>query len=240
LIREASNFRFGLPDLNKPDTICELYSNHVAAHIISLLSIARLLDDDNKLMDVVYGNRGVFSVPLLKWFNRAVYGESDNPIPCYRNSGGDASTSHPSFQTDNVAPGEIEDRYRNANPAQGFGYTLGVLKYLYNIGFLLKNSGYDFLNYQGLHHQSIKLSTKYYACFGEHVGFGNTVTASNAAPCPDYQQYIGKVVVGLQEDVLMGAYQFPDESTIVSLDESAKASAGQELLDAIQFGRWRD
>lgn len=45
LILEASNFRAALPQMNGPSTICERYSNHVGAHLLGLLAIARLLDD---------------------------------------------------------------------------------------------------------------------------------------------------------------------------------------------------
>jgi hypothetical protein len=58
LVREASNFRFTLPELNRSaDTRCELYSNHVGAHLAGLLSIARLLDDGRKFNAVLYGDR---------------------------------------------------------------------------------------------------------------------------------------------------------------------------------------
>jgi hypothetical protein len=36
-----------------------------------------------------------------------------------------------------VAPGEILDRYRNANTGQAFGYTLGVLAGLFNMADLM-------------------------------------------------------------------------------------------------------
>jgi hypothetical protein len=242
LIREASNFRAALPQMNGPATICERYSNHVGAHLLGLLAIARLLDDGRKFNAVLYGNdRSIpVAIPWTNWFNHAVYGENDKPIACHKNTGPDSLASHPSFQTAVVAPGEIEDRYRNANAAQGFGYPLGVLAGLFEMSELMKNAGFDALRYRGTHHQSIEMATHYYACYGKNVGFKKTATADNARACPDYRQYIGQIVNGLETDIVMGAYRFPGNSAITELEPAAKAAAGADVLDAIRFGRWRD
>ena len=243
LIREASNFRFTLPELNRSaDTRCELYSNHAGAHLAGLLAIARLLDDGRKFNAVLYGNDHSIPValPWTAWFNHAVYGENDKPISCYKNKGPDRSTSPDSFQTPVVAPGEIEDRYRNHNASQGFGYPLGVLAGLYNMAELMENAGFDAYGYRGSHKQSIEMATRYYACYGKYVGFKKTVTADNARACPDYPQYIGQSVSGLEINLVMGAYRFPGNSLITELEAAAKAAAGADLLDAIRFGRWRD
>jgi hypothetical protein len=242
LIREASNFRAALPQMNGPATICERYSNHVGAHLLGLLAIARLLDDGRKFNAVLYGNdRSIaVAIPWTNWFNHAVYGEHDKPIACHKNTGPDSLASHPSFQTAVVAPGEIEDRYRNANAGQGFGYTLGVLAGLFEMSDLMKNAGFDAVGYRGTHRQSIEMATQYYACYGKNAGFKKTVTADNARACPDYQQYIGQIVNGLETDIVMGAYRFPENSVITELEPAAKAAAGADVLDAIRFGRWRD
>jgi hypothetical protein len=242
LIREASNFRAALPEMNGPDSACERYSNHVGAHLLGLLAIARLLDDGRKFNAVLYGTDR--SIPLAiswtDWFNHAVYGEHDKPTGCHKNSGRDSLTSHPSFQTAVVAPGEILDRYRNANTGQAFGYALGVLAGLFNVADLMKNAGYNAFGYRGTHRQSIEMATEYYACYGKDVGFKKIVTADNARACPDYQQYIGQIVNGLETDIVMGAYRFPGNSVITELEPAAKAAAGADVLDAIRFGRWRD
>jgi hypothetical protein len=242
LIREASNFRAALPQMNGPATICERYSNHVGAHLLGLLAIARLLDDGRKFNAVLYGNdRSIpVAIPWTDWFNHAVYGEHDKPIACHKNTGPDSLASHPSFQTAVVSPGEIEDRYRNATAAQGFGYTLGVLAGLFEMSDLMKNAGFDAFGYRGTHQQSIEMATQYYACYGKNAGFKKTVTAENARACPDYQQYIGQIVNGLETDIVMGAYRFPENSVITELEPAAKAAAGADVLDAIRFGRWRD
>jgi hypothetical protein len=242
LIREASNFRAALPQMNGPTTLCERYSNHVGAHLLGLLAIARLLDDGRKFNAVLYGNdRSIpVAIPWTTWFNHAVYGEDDKPIACHKNSGPDSLASHPSFQTALVAPGEIEDRYRNANAGQGFGYTLGVLVGLFEMSDLMNNAGFDALSYRGTHHQSIEMATQYYACYGKNAGFKKTVTADNARACPDYQQYVGQIVNGLETDIVMGAYRFPGNSVITELEPAAKAAVGADVLDAIRFGRWRD
>jgi hypothetical protein len=128
LIREASNFRAGMREMNGPE-ICERYSNHVGAHLLGMMSIARLFDDPQKLKAVLYGDDHsvAIAIPWTAWFDHAVYGLNDKPIGCHKNTGRDSLSSHPFFETNMVAPGEILDRYRNENPAQAFGYTTGVL-----------------------------------------------------------------------------------------------------------------
>jgi hypothetical protein len=244
LIREASNFRAAMPEMNGPDSACERYSNHVGAHLIGLLSIARLLDDDNgrRFIAVLYGNDRAIPVTVYwtEWFAHAVYGQNDRPIACHKNKGPDSLTSHPFFQTDRVVPGEILDRYRNDNTGQAFGYSLSVLGWLFNMADLMRNAGFDAFSYRGPHHQSIEMAAQYYACYGTYVGFGKTVTANNARSCPDYQQYVGQIVNGLGTDIVMGAYRFPNNAAITELEATAKAAAGRDLLDAIRFGRWRN
>src|SRR5262249_52353548 len=228
LIREASNFRVTVPELNRLDSVCELYSNHVGSHLIGLLSTARLLNDRRRFVAAL--SRAYLGMPLAiswtKWFDRAVYGKNDQPITCYKNKGPDRLTSPGSFQTSVVAPGEIEDRYRNGNPRQAFGYTLGVLGGLFDMAELMENAGFDAFRYRGVHQQSIEMAAQYYACYGKYVGFKKTVTASNARTCPDYQQYIGQIVSGLEVNIVMGAYHFPDNAAITELEAGAKAQAG--------------
>jgi hypothetical protein len=65
LLREAANFRFTLPELaNRPDRTCERYSNHVAANLMGLLSIARLVDDRRRFEAVLNGNDRSIPVAL--------------------------------------------------------------------------------------------------------------------------------------------------------------------------------
>jgi hypothetical protein len=81
LIREASNFRAALPQMNGPDLVCERYSNHVGAHLLGLLAIARLLDDGRKFNSVLYGRDR--SIPLAiswtDWFNHAFTANTISP-----------------------------------------------------------------------------------------------------------------------------------------------------------------
>jgi hypothetical protein len=242
LIRAASNFRAALPEMTGPEDGCERYSNHEGAHLVGLLSIARLFDDGRKFNAVLYGSD--HSIPLTiswtEWFNHAVYGENDRPAACGKNKGPDRLSSPGSYQTQVVAPGEILDRYRNGNPGQAFGYSLGVLGGLYNMADLIEHAGYDAFKYRGTHHQSIEMATQYYACYGKNAGFKKIVTADNARGCPDYQQYIGQIVNGLEVDIVMGAYRFPGNVAIAEVQAPAKAAAGRDLLDAVRFGRWQD
>jgi len=242
LIVEASQFRFNVPQLNKPDTVCELYSNHTGAALMGMISIARLLDDERRFNAVVFGDdRSIrLPIPWTAYFDRAIYGESDKPIACYKNSGPDRLSSKNSFQTSIVAPGEIEDRYRNANKEQAFGYTLGLLAELYNTAEMFRIAGYGPYGYRGSHHQSIEMATQYYACFGKHPGLDETVTADNARACPDYQQYIGQVAHALEPVILIGSYRFPQNTAITALEGPAKANAAKLSIDVLRFGKWRD
>jgi hypothetical protein len=60
-----------------------------------------------------------FAVDRL--FRSAIYCEADLPNSCRFNSGSDSYTSHPFFSTAVVAPGEIDDRFRNKGTGQGIG-----------------------------------------------------------------------------------------------------------------------
>jgi hypothetical protein len=119
-------------------------------------------------------------------------------------------------------------------------YTLGVLADFYTMTDLMKKAGFNVLSYRGSHGQSVEMATDYYARYGKHVGFKKPVTADNARACPDYQQYIGQIVNGLETDIVMGAYHFPQDAAITELEATAKKAAGANLLDPLRFGRWRD
>jgi hypothetical protein len=86
------------------------------------------------------------------------------------------------------------------------------------------------------------LTTQYYACYGEHVGFYKTVTSENARSCPDYQQYVGKIVNEVETPIMIGAYRFPKNDSITGLEAAARIawSSAPNSLDSIFFGRWRD
>jgi hypothetical protein len=242
LLRQAANFRFALQ--NHPSSQCEVYSNHVPAALTGLLAIARLLDDGRKFTAVLTGADPsiAMSLPWIAYFDHAIYGEADKPIGCARNTGPDSLTSHPSFQTPTVAPGEIEDRYRNANPSQAIGYTAGNLKGIFQVAELLRTAGFDLYSYRGAHRQSIEMAAEYYACYAQHVGFYKIVTPENSGACPNYQQYVGHVVNEVEPSILIGAYRFPKNATLISLDAAAKAAwwPTANAVDTIRFGRWRD
>jgi hypothetical protein len=247
LIHEASDFQFNMPEMKETSRTCDRFSNHKAAHLMGLLSIARLFDDKRKFNAVYSGSDQSLPVALswTAYFDHAVYGEHDHPIGCYKNSGPDSLTpppspSHPSFQSADVAPGEIEDRYRHANQEQAFGYTSGVLADLNTIADLLSDAGIDFLRYRGSHGQSLEMAAEYYACYAKNVGFKNTVTADNARACPDYQQYVGQIVNGVETAMVMSAYHFPGNAALTEVEAAAKKTAGENLLDPLRFGRWRD
>jgi hypothetical protein len=68
------------------------------------------------------------------------------------------------------------------------------------------------------------------------------VTAENSRKCPDAQQYFGTIVNGVEENVLIGAYRFPDDNGVVTLDAPAKATFVKSAfsLEPILFGKWLD
>jgi hypothetical protein len=240
LIRYSSNFA-AEPEFRKPDRICEIYSNHRAMHLLALLAIARLLNNQKWFEQTLYGGlEGVppISIPWAEYFDHAIYGEHDKPIACYANPGKDSLTSKPSFQTSTVAPGEIEDRYRHANPDQGIGYPMFTLEDLYFDGLVLKNAGFDLFAYQGRHGQSLQVATDYYACLAKSAGFGKPVTAANAQACPNAAQYIGQNVNDVEKDLLMGASRFPHDAVLDGLVPDAEARPDGRALDAIVFGHW--
>lgn len=244
LVRSAADYRFTLPIMARPDMACERYSNHVGAQLLGLLSIARLLDDGPRFNAVLYGDdRSVdVAIPWTQYFEHAIYGRYDKPIGCHPNTGPDRLSSQPSFQTGIVAPGEIEDRYRNANPGQAFGYSLGTLDHLFNAAEIMTNAGMHAYGYRGARGQSIEMATQYYACYAEHVGFGKIVTNENARACPDSEQYVGQKVSAVEAAILIGAYRFPSNTATTALEAAARTETLKRPadFDPIRFGHWRD
>ena len=89
-------------------------------------------------------------LPWKVFFNRAIYGVSDTPNGCLPNKGPDGFTSKPFFSSSIVAPGEIDDRFRNSNRAQGIGYSMGTLGMLAEMAELLRNAGFNAYGYRGV------------------------------------------------------------------------------------------
>ena len=240
LIRHALNYRFA----DHPDWACNHYSNHVGSQLTGLLTIARLLNDKARFDAVLYGNDPAILVklPWTAYFDKAIYGVGDRPNTCDANTGPDGLTSRPFFQTADVVQGEIDDRYRNANPLQGIGYAMATLEWLYDMAEIQHIAGFDPYGYRGVHGQSIEEATSFYAIYARAVGFGKVVTAANAGGNPDFAQYDGKVVNGADSIVVRGAQLFPNDTTITGLEVSAKLAATSEPFssNAVTFGQWRD
>jgi hypothetical protein len=218
----------------------EVYNNQFATHVTALIAIARLLDDSKRLEAALDGGSAELEVelPWTKLFSYVIYGVDDAPLTRITpNSNEDPLKSSPAYSTKVVAPGEINDRFRNATPDQGIGYPMGTLGWFYMSAEALRIAGYDPYGYRGTHKQSIEGATEYYVCYANAVGFDKTVTADNAKSCPDYQQYIGKMVVDVQSAAVIGAYRFPKNAAITKVESAAK-----EVLapDTIRFGRWAD
>jgi hypothetical protein len=85
------------------------------------------------------------------------------------------------------------------------------------------------------------MAIQFCACYAKEVGFGKIVTAGNSESCPDAAQYYGKIVNGVDSNVVFGSYRFPANHAIADVEEAAiSSSSGAFSLDAIIFGCWRD
>ena len=223
----------------------EVYNNQFVGHLTALLSIARLFDDQPDFEAALNGGDGVRAVklPWIELFDHVIYGTSDTPLlNITPNSSVDPLKSHPAYSTAIVAAGEINDRYRHDNPAQTVGYPMGSLQGLYMAAEVMKIAGLNSYAYRGAHGQSLEMAIDYYACFAKYAGFTKVITAENAGACPDALQYFGTIVNGVEVNVLIGAYRFPDDRELLALDAAAKASLAKSAfsLEPILFGKWRD
>jgi hypothetical protein len=223
----------------------EVYNNQFVGHLTALLSIARLFDDEPDFDAALNGGTGERTVklPWIELFDHIIYGPSDTPhLNITPNSSPDPLKSHPAYSTATVAAGEINDRYRHDNPAQTIGYPMGSLQGLYMAAELLKNAGLNAYAYRGAHGQSLEMATSYYACFAKYAGFAQSITAENSGKCPDATQYLGVIVNGVEPDILIGAYRFPDDDDLIALDAPAKTAAARSIfsLEPVLFGKWRD
>jgi hypothetical protein len=119
---------------------------------------------------------------------------------------------------------------------------MGSLQGLYMAAELMKNTGLNAYACRASHGQSLEMVTDYYGCFAKYAGFAKLITAENSAKCPDAQQYYGVIVNGVGENVLIGAYRFPNDDDLTALDASAKAELVHSIfsLEPILFGKWRD
>jgi hypothetical protein len=242
-IRSINNQEY---DLNmKMKYSDEVYNNQFVAHLTALLSISRLFDDEQDFDAALNGGEGSRAVklPWIELFDHVIYGANDTPLlNITPNSSVDPIKNHPSFSTTMVAAGEINDRYRHDNPSQTIGYPMGSLQGLYMAAELMKNAGLDAYAYRGAHGQSVEMATSYYACFAKYAGFAKVITAENSSKCQDATQYLGVIVNGVGENVLIGAYRFPDDAGLIALDALAKANVAGSALppEPILFGKWRD
>lgn len=221
----------------------EAYNNQNASHLTSLLAIARLTDDKVMFAAVLNGGGGAVKLPWTVLFDHLIYGPADRPLlHITPNNDIDPSSSHPAYSTAMVAAGEINDRYRNSNPSQGVGYPMGSLQSIYMQAELLTLAGYDSYSYRGAHGQSIEMASDYYACFAKTAGFRKTITAESSQACPDAQEYVGRVVNGVDTNVVIGAYRFFNDGALTALDAAAKtsASSGPFSLEPILYGKWRE
>jgi hypothetical protein len=146
LIRQSSNVFFA--GVGFPYSECSRYTNISTNAVTAMLAIARLLNDEHRFTTMING--GDNSVPaLVPWrqlFDHIIYGVNDGPMPgCVNNLDSNRLTSltrHHDYQTAVAAPGEIADRFRNANPAQGIGYPMFTLERLVDSAEVLRLAGY--------------------------------------------------------------------------------------------------
>lgn len=221
---------------------CEYFSNQVASHIVGRMAIAALVGDEPQLRAILDGETGAQALPvsLLTYFNHAFYGEGDKPNSCFANTGADGATSHPYFSAPRVTLGEVDDRYRNANPAQAIGYSAAVVTHMYHAAEILKIAGFDLYGYRGDHGQSIEAATSFFACYVKGAGLGRTINAANAGHCANFLQYDGKVINAVESNMVIGAYRLPSNEVIHDLNELMKSALLNSAIDPICFGRWQD
>ena len=246
LIRQSENVLHA--GVGFPYSDCSRYTNLATNANVGMLATARLLNDESKVKAVLFG--GDAAVPVLApWthlFDHLIYGQAEGPTPgCVINHEPDSQSSlanHHDYQTTNAAPGEIADRFRNAEPGKGIGYPMFTLERLFDTAELMRNAGFDPYNYRGRHHQSIEMAMEYYACYAKGAGFYKTVTAENSSSCPNTAQYYGRLVNGVDRMLLIGAERFSGNAAITGLEAAAqeRASTGPFSTDAILFGKWRD
>ena len=215
-----------------------VFGNHTANGLAGLLAIARLLDDERRFYAVLYGGDKVAPVPVpwTSFFNRTIYGVHDVPNVCYANTGDNGFSSRPFYQTRSVSPGEIDDRFRNAEPGQGIGYPMFTLERLYNAADIVENAGLDAYGYRGSHLETVELATQFYARYAKQAGFNKIITVENSGSCPNFPQYDGKETTG-EPNFIEGAYRFPNNKTITLVEAAAKLS---RPVEALRFGRWKN
>lgn len=223
---------------------CQRYANGTANALAALLAIAHLFDDPHRFNAVLLGNdRSIpVTLPWTRYFDAAIYGESDHPMDCYPNAGPDSLHSvSGGFTTPDVAAGEVQDRYRGGI-LQTFGYPMFTLERLINSAEILHHAGFDPYGYRGNHKQSIEMAVQYYACYGKTPGFYKTVMLDNARDCPNYAQYYGKVVNAVDPNIIFGSYRYPENQAIRSAEDAAKAVPFSRWYsnETILFGKWRD
>ena len=231
-IRRASNKAQGN---NYP--YCAHFSNGQAVTLASLLAVARLIDDPHRFHAALSGNEPPFPVlvPWTRFVDGAIYGQGEQPLPCYPNG------TNTAFTTPVVAAGEVQDRYR-ALELQTFGYPMGSLQWQLDAAEILRIAGYDPYAYRGRHHQSIETALQYYACYAKTPGFYKKVDQTNAAACPNHEQYVNKIVNGVDPNIVFGAYRYPDNAAVTAVEAEAKrvSATGAFAFDATFFGKWRD
>lgn len=246
LIRQSENVLYA--GVGFPYSDCSRATNLATNAMAGMLATARLLNDQKKVHAVLFGGDPAIPVldPWTHLFDRLIYGRSDGPAPgCVNNHEPDSQSSlenHHDFQTPHAAPGEIADRFRNAEPSKGIGYPMFTLERLFDAAELMQIAGFDPYGYRGAHGQSIEMAMECYACFAKSAGFYKTVTRENSGSCPNAAQYYGKLVNGVDRMLLIGAARFPANKAITGLEPEAQkaATTGAFSNDAILFGKWRD
>jgi len=247
LLRQSYNQWFGgLPAEYWPNPICARYDNKQANDMASLLATARILDDEKRFNAALLGGDRAYPV-LLPWtdlFGYLIYGEGEIPrLSCSGNTYPDSLTSLQhgvDYAAPTVAPGEIADRNRNHFSGQGIGYPMFTLERLFDAAETMRIAGFDAYGYRGLHRQSIEMAADYYACYARSAGFYKVVSPENSHSCPDAEQYYGKLVNGVDPNMLIAAYRFPNDQAVGAVLSAAKvaASTGGFSTDAILFGKW--
>jgi hypothetical protein len=88
----------------------------------------------------------------------------------------------------------------------------------------MKTTGLNAYAYRGARGQSLEMATRYDGCLANHAGLAKVITAENSGSCVDATQYLGAIVNGVELNVLIGAYRFPEDDDLIALDAPAQAA----------------
>lgn len=213
---------------------CARFDNQTSMQILSVLSLARMLGR----RDLVEGLAGQGSHGLAVTFPAqiagAIYGATDTVRSCFAPN---TASSKYYFQTGQVAPGEIVDRFRAA-PYQSFGYTTGSLTTLLLAARIFDDSGFAASAYHAPGGQGLQSALDYYSYYyATFLSTNKAAVPAGQSSYPDYAQYAGAMITrdhaATPEDrdngltsFLLGDVFFPKDQKVQQVIKKASSFPG--------------